>query len=602
MQSLGYASFVAVKRNGGNTVNITDYTQGLDGVNQLQNYFFINTAVTFFVILAGLCLFLRLYNLSNNYYRQMIACTSTNDRQTFFARNQTTTWPWIKKHILYAPLWTKRHNKELQLSSAVSVGTLPSRFHFALIIIYVLSNIIFCTVLDYRTGMRAATLAELRGRSGALATGNLIPTILFALRNNPFIPLLQVTYDTFNLFHRWLARIVIAESTVHVFAWAANAVAAGGKAELYTLLLGSTSFKWGAVAAVGMFVIFIQAWSPIRHAFYETFLTGHRILVMVTLIGIYIHLDKAKLPQVPYVTLTFVIWGLEVAIRTGRIIYYNYAFRRQTTVMVEAFDTDACRVTFDLARPWKPRPGTHVHVYLPTVGLWSSHPFSVAWSERIEMQELQRVITGKTELPTSSSTRTTLSLIMRARSGMTRKLHTRASKSANGVIALRAYVEGPYGGHESLDSYGTVLLFAGGVGITHQLSYAKHLLAGAVAGTVAARKIVLVWSMPQKECMEWVRPWLDEILAMPRRSEFLQIITYVTRDKGDRLVSASGSVQMVPGRCVVQEVVDGQFEERIGAMVVTVCGPGAFADDVRAAVRGKVDCGSVDFIEEAFTY
>lgn len=42
--------------------------------------------------------------------------------------------------------------------------------------------------------------------------------------------------------------------------------------------------------------------------------------------------------------------------------------------------------------------------------------------------------------------------------------------------------------------------------------------------------------------------------------------------------------------------------ERIGAMGVTVCGPGAFSDSVRAAVREQVDVGNVDFVEEAFTY
>jgi predicted ferric reductase len=37
-------------------------------------------------------------------------------------------------------------------------------------------------------------------------------------------------------------------------------------------------------------------------------------------------------------------------------------------------------------------------------------------------------------------------------------------------------------------------------------------------------------------------------------------------------------------------------------MAVTVCGPGAFADDVRRAVRKRVQVGVIDFVEEAFTY
>lgn len=53
-----------------------------------------------------------------------------------------------------------------------------------------------------------------------MATVNLIPLILLAGRNNPLIKLLEVPYDTFNLIHRWLARIVVFETLAHVFAWA----------------------------------------------------------------------------------------------------------------------------------------------------------------------------------------------------------------------------------------------------------------------------------------------------------------------------------------------------------------------------------------------
>jgi hypothetical protein len=33
------------------------------------------------------------------------------------------------------------------------------------------------------------------------------------------IPLLGVPYDTFNLLHRWLGRIVVLEALAHVFAY-----------------------------------------------------------------------------------------------------------------------------------------------------------------------------------------------------------------------------------------------------------------------------------------------------------------------------------------------------------------------------------------------
>jgi aspartokinase-like uncharacterized kinase len=59
---------------------------------------------------------------------------------------------------------------------------------------------------------------------------------------------------------------------------------------------------------------------------------------------------------------------------------------------------------------------------------------------------------------------------------------------------------------------------------------------------------------------------------------------------------------MVPGRCNPEIIIDKEMVERVGAMVVTVCGPGAFADEVRRAARRRVHMGVLDFVEEAFTY
>lgn len=585
--------------------NESAYTHGLLGVNQQGNYLFVNTLVICFFVLCGCCLLFRLYTLAHSYFRQVLTAGAAADRHAIFSANRTSIWPWFKRYVLYAPLWNKRHNKEIQLSSAVSIGTLPSRFHTILLSIYVITNIAYCFVLDYSQENRAATIAELRGRSGALAAINLIPTVLFAMRNNPFIPLLHVSYDTFNLFHRWAARVVIAESSLHVLAWAINAVTTSGGPGIGTMLRQSVSFQWGAVGAVLFLVIGVQAWSPIRHASYEFFINSHRLLVLIALIGVYVHLETANLPQLPYVVLAFLAWVTEWTIRGLKIIFYNYSGQRRTTVIAEALDGGATRVTFNLTQPWKFRPGCHVHVYLPQIGLWSSHPFSVAWSKTVQRCEVEEKLpTTEVNLDKEDDVTTSLSLVIRAREGMTGKLFKRASAAPGKVISLWGMVEGPYGGHESLDSYGTVLLFAAGVGITHQLGYVRHLVRGATDGTLSARKIVLAWSIPEKACLEWVREWTDEILKIPGRKDVLQIHIFVTRaPKGEALmVSGSGMVKVVPGRCDAQKMVDTIFMERVGAMVVTVCGPGVFSDDIRHAVRKRVQLGSVDFIEEAFTY
>lgn len=601
------------------------FTHGLAGVDQTANWMFTTVLC---LSLGGLCvctLLFRWVNMGNAHVRHLLTMNSP-DKQRYWSKNQNRYWPNIKKHLLYAPLFRTRHNREMQLSSAIAVGTLPTRFHTLLLTLYVLSNIAYMLALHWSKAESASVIAELRGRSGQLAALNLIPTILFALRNNPLIPLLRVSYDTFNLLHRWCARVCVLESIVHTAAYLVNTSNNGGSNAIEQSLASSVSYTWGMVGTVMFTAIAIFAFSPIRHAFYEVFLNMHRLMALLGLIGVYVHLDKANLPQVPYVQLVLIFWGMEWFIRFFRLAYYNMSVKAGiTTVTVEALPAEACRVTFDLARPWKFTPGAHVHAYLPSIGLWSSHPFSVAWAEtrsrneplEIEMEKLpswnkhhSMVGLPKAGAPVTTVTResdgpdvTSVSLIMRARSGMTRKLFEKASASPNGQITMRGAIEGPYGGHESLSSFGTVLLFAGGVGITHCIGYVQYLLDQYNEGTCSTRKILLVWSVPNTESLEWARPWMDHILRMEGRKDVLRIQLFVTKPRHQNEVnSRTGTVQMFPGRCNPTTIIEREVTDQIGAMGVTVCGPGAFGDSVRAAVRNRVTDTSLTLIEEAFSY
>ncbi|KAF2461884.1 putative rerric reductase like transmembrane component [Lineolata rhizophorae] len=593
---------------------LDQYTGGLDGVDQATNYLFVHILLGSFVALCLLTLGYRWAKMASAHIRHLTTAGAPSHRQTFFTLNRNPWWPAIKKHLAYAPLFNKRHNQELKLSAAVNVGTLPSRYHTLLLVLYVVTNFAYCLVLPWDLEESAAVIAAFRGRTGVLAALNLIPTVLFALRNNPLIPLLRVSYDTFNLLHRWAARLVIVEGLLHTVAWAVNEHKVDGFAGLSEELRIQPSYAWGLVSTICMVIISVQAWSPVRHAFYETFLNIHRLMAFFAILGAYLHIDLHHLPQLPWMQLVAVIWGLEWIARTARILYYNVSPRQVTRVTVEALPGEASRVTFDMVRPWNFRPGCHVHAYLPRLALWSSHPFSIAWVEKGAEADASAALAkvDNEKLPTTNdevivvkpdNSHSRISLVVRVCTGFTKTLHEKAKAAPDGRFTTWGAIEGPYGGHDSLKSYGTVLLFAAGVGITHQVGFVKDLVQSYQDGTAATRKVVLVWSVPTTDCLEWVRPWMDEILRMPARREVLKVLLYVTKPRSHgEITSGTGMVRMHPGRVKPAVVLDQEFAGRVGAMAVTVCGPGVFADSVRDAVRQRVDYGALDFIEEAFTY
>lgn len=573
-------------------------------------------------LIVILVLVTRIAQVAIAHIRFLSTLNLNKDQQRYWTLDGSF-WSKIKKNLLVAPLFYRRHNKEFQLSTAVNVGTLPSRLHTVFLTFYIFSNVAYCCLLDYHHQPRAALLAEARGRTGHLAVMNMLPLFVFSARNNPFVSLLGISFDTFNLFHRWMGRIVILEALAHTFIWGVNNYDARGLEGLTHHLLTDPFLLYGFVSTVAMTTVIIQSVSAIRHAFYESFLHLHQLLAIAAMAGLVLHCEVQSLPQKPFIYALIALWGLECFIRLCRTFY-----RRETEVQVEALDGGACRETFNIRGSWSRSPGRHVYAYIPSVSLWMSHPFSVAWADEarfpqdcpptlngITLRDIEAAspspssdteIDFKTLPPRDKNAKTEISCIVASRTGMTAFLYRKARKSPTGFITMRAFVEGPYVGHENTRRYGTVLLFAGGVGITHQISIARDLVNGFADGTCSTRKAVLIWSVRALEQLERAREWIGELARLPRRGCGLKILLFVTRsnmpegDGGGLLEEMGFSEHMAFGRMHVKELIRKEFMERVGAM--GVCGPGGLADDVRAATRDVMDVGYVDFWEESFTW
>lgn len=327
----------------------------------------------------------------------------------------------------------------------------------------------------------------------------------------------------------------------------------------------------------------------------------HQALAAVTLFGVYAHM-KGYAAQTAYLKLVIALWIIERGFRLMRIIYRNIG-KGGTTAEVTCLPGGAMRVKVRLARPWTFHTGQHAYIYMPLVGYWMSHPFSVAWSD----EDVEESVSEKNSLPKNSddlfaNKYENIYFLIRRRTGFTERLWKKAEAAPTGTFITRAFLEGPYN-KQKLHSFGTVVLFAAGIGITHQVPHVRDLVRGYGEGTVATRRICLVWTIQSPEHLEWIREWMTTILALPRRRECLRILLFVTRPKNMKeIYSPSSSVQMFPGKPNIQAIVDQEVEHSVGAIGVTVCGIGAVADEVRKACRQWMGKITIDFEEESFSW
>lgn len=529
-------------------------------------------------------------------YVRTLACLE-NEKQHYFTIPDTR-YAKLKRHLFDAPLFSKRHNKEFQLSTAINMGTLPGRLQTLYLIGYVAMNIAFCVISIDWSGPSKALASEVRNRTGVLAVMNMLPLFLLAGRTNPLISMLDISFDTYNLIHRQIGRIVVCEALAHTLAWMVNTVNSAGWSAVGAAMGHSQLIMTGTIATCAFLAILFLSPSPLRHAYYETFLHVHILLAIVSLATIWIHLKTLR--QQSVLIAVVAVWIVERGRRLLSIVRRNIG-RGVTKAEVEALPGDALRVTLRIARPWTFRPGQHIYLYMPSVGMWTSHPFSLAWSEAEQDVSMEK------GLPMDRSDvlrmqKTTMSLIIRRRTGFTDHLYRKAEKSQDGRFVSTAMVEGPYGSQD-FSSFGHVVLFAAGIGITHSLPHIRSLCTSFANGTSATRRVVLVWIIQSPEHLEWIRPWMQSILSMDKRRDVLKIMLFVTRPRSNKEIhSPSASVQMFPGKPDVASVIEREQATQVGAMAVSVCGTGSLGDDVRRAVRDRSEKTSIEFVEESFSW
>jgi hypothetical protein len=179
---------------------------------------------------------------------RVVVAHPTNNQHYFSLPNYH--YSLIRKHFWDAPMFKRRHHREFQLSKAVNMGTLPSRSQGIFLIGYLIMATTL-TVYDLPwSGPMKTVLSDVVQRTGYMAIMNMLPLFLLSSRNNPLITWTGISFDTYNLIHRWLGRIVVLESVIHAGSWIIKEVKyLGGWSAVGTAFTNSTFYMSGLIVS-----------------------------------------------------------------------------------------------------------------------------------------------------------------------------------------------------------------------------------------------------------------------------------------------------------------------------------------------------------------
>lgn len=351
---------------------------------------------------------------------------------------------------------------------------------------------------------------EVGYRTGFITVAQMPLVFILAGRENIIGFLVGVDYQSLNWFHRWLARTFWLCATIHMGFWFRS----WGRYDYIVHQLRNEYYSQCGFAAwcILTFIMISSVWS-IRRLAYEFFVLQHLLMFIGFTVAVWLHVDE-KVRTSVWMSLGFLVF--DRVVRYVWTAYINLSMFHKPTGMPRGLWThhasftplfgNVTRITIqDPGARW--RPGQHMFLTCHSIAPLQSHPFTIA------------------SIPEDGK----IEFLIRAETGATKRFWEHAVGNnvleaadtiGTNVNRRTVFLEGPYGAHRPLRQFDSVILFAGGMGVTFTMPLLRDIVAqwkkgfsqGGKPHLDVTRHIHFVWSIRSPESYSWFRSELSSML------------------------------------------------------------------------------------------
>ncbi|KAL8868012.1 MAG: hypothetical protein Q9174_005274, partial [Haloplaca sp. 1 TL-2023] len=332
-------------------------------------------------------------------------------------------------------------------------------------------------------------------RAGMLAVAMMPWIVALSMKANLISLLTGIGHERLNVLHRWGGYICLFLSLIHTIPFYVTPIWDQGGLRVFKNYFQGQTYIYGTglAALVPLIFLCVHSLPFLRAWMYELFVALH-VPVSIVFLGMMFWHCHNYLTSWNYLWATAAIWLTSYCVRLF-FLNWTHPWRMSWLIGEEAAVTilpeNAVKVTVPTQVRW--RPGQYVYLRMPGISVFENHPFTIA-------------SLCSDDFPSDYGEQyRDMTLVFRPFGGFTRKVLNAAID--NGPMhTYRAFIDGPYGGMQrELASFDTVILFAGGSGITAIFSHLLDLIKKMRDSKAVTKQVHVVWALKRPETMEWFK-------------------------------------------------------------------------------------------------
>ncbi|OAE27343.1 hypothetical protein AXG93_441s1030 [Marchantia polymorpha subsp. ruderalis] len=335
-------------------------------------------------------------------------------------------------------------------------------------------------------------------------------------RASPILRLLNIPFEHAVRYHRWLGHLSLWVLLTHSITFSLHIYYTGGEVAdgIFTWPRFGVSNLAGVISMIAGIFLWVTSLEVVRKRFFDVFYVTHHMYLLVFAFAAW-HVGEFA---------SFYFLGCVMLYFIDRFLRMIQSRDAVSVLSAQVLPSGVVKLKFPKSPSLTYKALGMIYINVPSVSRFEWHPFSTTSSSLENSNDMSICIK-----PLGGWTRSLLDSLTESEPSK--------NKSGGCPLPLKLFAEGPYGPERDYFlRYKTLVLVAGGVGITPYMAIIRDLLCRYRMGQEGIpENVELIWCVPRRADLATLKDVAPTQMYPEFGNSKLNIVirTFVTREGGD---------------------------------------------------------------------